>query len=172
VPMTIRAFGDKRPVLGADVFVDESAVVIGDVRLHDGASVWPGAVIRADDAGVEIGRGSAMMDLSFAEAPKGRPVSVGDGCIVSHAARLHGCSIGPECVIGIGAIVLDGAVVGERSVVAAGTLVTPGARIPPESFVMGSPGRVVRSTTSADLAWLKDELKLLAIKGAKYRERR
>jgi carbonic anhydrase/acetyltransferase-like protein (isoleucine patch superfamily) len=170
--MAIRAFGEKRPVIGTDVFVDDSAIVIGDVRLHDGASVWPGAIIRADDSNVEIGRGSAMMDMSFAEAPRGRPVTVGDGCIISHGARLHGCTIGPECVVGIGAIVLDGSVVGERSVIAAGSLVTPGAKIPPESFVMGTPGRVARSTTSADMAWLKDELKVLAIKSAKYRERR
>jgi len=169
--MAIRSYGDKNPILGADVFVDESATVIGDVRLHDGASVWPGVVIRADDASVEIGRGSAMMDMSFAEAPKGRPVTVGDKCIISHAVRLHGCTIGPECVVGVGAIVLDGATIGERSVIAAGSLVPPGTKIPPESFVMGSPGRIVRSTTSADLVWLRDELRGLAVKAEKYRGR-
>jgi len=170
--MAIRGYGDMKPVVGEGVYIDESATVIGQVRLRDGASVWPGAVIRADDAGVEIGRGSAMMDMSFAEAPRGRPVTVGDSCIVSHGARLHGCTIGPECVVGIGAIVLDGATVGERSVVAAGSLITPGTRIPPESFVMGAPGRVARSTTSADLAWLKEELKALSAKASKYRGQR
>lgn len=169
--MSVRNYGDKRPVLGTDVYVDESATVIGDVRLHDGASVWPGAVIRADDSTVEIGRGSAMMDMSFAEAPRGRPVTVGDSCIVSHAVRLHGCTIGPECMVGIGAIVLDGASIGERSVIAAGSLVTPGTKIQPESFVMGTPGRVARTTTSADLAWLREELKVLAVKAALYRGR-
>lgn len=170
--MVLRNFGDKRPTLGDNVYVDESAVVIGDVRLHDKASVWPGAVVRADDSSVEIGRGSAILDIAFAEAPKGRPVIVGDHCIVSHSARLHGCSIGEECLIGIGAIVLDGASIGERSVLAAGSLVTPGTRIPPESFVMGVPGRVTRSTTSADLKWLREELKVLESKAAKYLSQR
>jgi carbonic anhydrase/acetyltransferase-like protein (isoleucine patch superfamily) len=167
--MVLRSFGDKRPTLGIDVFVDESAIVIGDVRLHDHASVWPGAVIRGDDASVDIGRGSAMMDVSFAEAPKGRPIVIGDNSIASHSVRLHGCSVGEECLIGIGAIVLDGASIGERSVVAAGCLIPPGTKIPAESFVMGMPGKIVRSTTSADLNWLREELKVLAAKADRYR---
>ncbi len=167
--MTIRGFGDKKPVLGSDVYVDENAVVIGDVHLHDGSSVWPGAVLRADDSSVDIGRGSAMMDLSFAEAPKGRPLAVGDGCICSHGARLHGCTVGDETLIGIGAIVLDGASVGECSVLAAGALVPPGTKIPQESFVMGVPGKIIRQTNSSDLAWLHEELKLLAAKAKVYR---
>ncbi len=155
--------------MGADVYVDEDAIVIGDVHLHDGSTVWPGAVLRADDSTVDIGRGSAMMDLSFAEAPKGRPVVVGDGCIVSHGARLHGCTVGDETLIGIGAIVLDGASVGACSVLAAGTLVPPGTKIPQESFVMGVPGKMIRQTNSSDLSWLHDELKVLASKAKAYR---
>lgn len=166
--MVLRNFGNKCPSIGTGVFVDESAVVIGEVVLKDHSSVWPGAVLRADDDMVEIGRGSAMMDLSFAEAPKGRAVIVGDGCIVSHAARLHGCRVGDETLVGIGALVLDGAEIGQRSVIAAGCLVPPGTKIPTESFVMGLPARVVRQTTSKDSDWLREELKLLAAKAAKY----
>jgi carbonic anhydrase/acetyltransferase-like protein (isoleucine patch superfamily) len=167
--MVLRKYGDKKPSLGADVFVDESAVVIGEVKLHDKASVWPGVVLRADDASVEIGRGSAIMDTAFAEAPKGRPVVVGDHCIVSHSAVLHGCRIGDECLVGIGSIVLDGVSIGERSVLAAGSLVTPGTKIPPDSFVMGVPARVTRATTQADLKWLRDELMILEEKAARYK---
>jgi len=166
--MVLRSFGNLRPTLGSDVYVDEAAAVIGDVHLHDGSSIWPGAIIRADDARVDIGRRSAMMDQSFAEAPKGRPVVVGDGCIVSHGARLHGCSIGDETLVGLGAMVLDGAVVGACSVVAAGTLVPPGTRIPQESFVMGTPAKIIRQTNSSDLTWLHDELKLIAAKAKIY----
>jgi len=167
--MTIRGFGDKQPVLGSGVYVDENAVVIGDVHLHDGSSVWPGAVLRADDSTVDIGRGSAMMDLSFAEAPKGRPLVVGDGCICSHGTRLHGCTVGDETLIGIGAIVLDGASVGACSVLAAGALVPPGTKIPQESFVMGIPGKIIRQTNSADLNWLHEELKALTSKAKVYK---
>jgi carbonic anhydrase/acetyltransferase-like protein (isoleucine patch superfamily) len=167
--MVLRRYGDKKPSLGAGVFVDESAVVIGEVRLHDKASVWPCVVLRADDASIDIGVGSAIMDTAFAEAPKARPVTVGDHCIVSHSAVLHGCRIGDECLIGIGSIVLDGVSIGERSVLAAGSLVTPGTKIPPDSFVMGVPARVMRATTQADLKWLRDELMSLEEKAARYR---
>ena len=148
--------------------MDETAQVIGDVRLLEGSSVWPGAILRADDDYIEIGRSSAIMDMCFAEAPKGRPVTVGDRCIVSHAARLHGCAIGSESMVGIGAIVLDGAVLGQRSIAAAGSVLTPGTRIPPESLVMGAPARVIRQTTSQDFAYLTTELKALERKAKTY----
>ncbi|MCU0852149.1 MAG: gamma carbonic anhydrase family protein [Thermoplasmata archaeon] len=166
--MVLRSAGDRRPRVGPDVYVDESAVVIGDVDLQDRSSVWPGAVLRADDDRMEIGRGSAVMDVAFLEAPKGRPVVVGDSCIISHGARLHGCQVGSECLIGIGAILLDGVTLGERSVVAAGSLLPPGTRIPPESFVMGSPGKVTRNTSQADQKWLREELQMLREKAARY----
>ncbi len=170
--MVLRNFGEKKPSLGSGVYVDEAAVVIGDVRLKDRCSIWPGAVLRADDDYVEIGRGSAILDLGFAEAPRGRPVVVGDKCIVSHGARLHGCRIAAECIVGVGAIILDNATVGERSIVAAGSLIPPGTRIPAESFVMGAPAKVVRGTSSADTATLNDELKALAAKASIYMAQR
>ena len=167
--MTLRAFGDKKPNVAKDAYVDEAAVVIGEVTLQERSSVWPGAVIRADDDSVVIGKGSAVLDLALVEAPKGRPVAVGEGCIISHGARLHGCSVGSESMIGIGAIVLDGATIGERSVVAAGSLVPPGAKIPQGSFVLGVPGRITRQTSSNDQARLREELRALADKSTRYR---
>ena len=167
--MALRSFGDKRPRLGDEVFVDESAVVIGDVRLGDRSSVWPEAVLRADDDYVEIGQETAMMDLSFAEAPKGKPVMVGRGCIVSHGARLHGCMIQDSVLVGIGAIVLDSATIGEGSIVAAGSLVSPATVVPKRSFVVGVPGRVTRQATDDELEWTKNEVKVLVAKAAKYR---
>ncbi|MBN1678555.1 MAG: gamma carbonic anhydrase family protein [Candidatus Thermoplasmatota archaeon] len=167
--MVLRSFGDKRPSTSKDVYVDEAAVVIGDVTLHERASVWPGAVIRADDDSVVVGRGSAVLDLAMIEAPRGRPVTVGDGCIVSHGARLHGCSVGNDSTIGIAAVILDGATIGEKSVVAAGSLVPPGAKIPSGSFVLGVPGRITRQTSQNDLARLREELRALADKATKYR---
>ena len=151
-------------------FVDSSAQVIGDVHLKEGASVWPGAVIRADDDFVEIGRNSAVMDTAFVEAPKGMPVIIGNGCLVSHSARLHGCRIEDETMIGIGVIVLDGAIIGAQSIVAAGSLIVPGTRIPTGSVVVGSPGRVTRQTSAQELDRLRNDLKNIRRKIAVYRE--
>lgn len=170
--MVLRRFGELKPTVGEGVYVDEHAVVVGDVRLKERASVWPCAVLRGDDDYIEIGRGSAVLDLALAEAPKGRPVVVGDNCIVSHGALLHGCRIGNECLVGAGAVVLDNATVGERSVIAAGTLIAPGTRIGAESFVMGFPGKVVRGTTAADISALNEELKSLAAKASRYASQR
>jgi carbonic anhydrase/acetyltransferase-like protein (isoleucine patch superfamily) len=167
--MVLRDFGDKRPTVGEGVFVDPSAQVIGDVRIKDGASIWPGAVVRGDDDFVEVGRGSAIMDQGFVEGPRGRPAKIGSNCIISHAARLHGCDIGDETVVGIGAIVLDGAIIGPRSIIAAASLVPPGAKIPPESFVVGIPGRVTRQTGATDLEKLKKDLRALSEKAKVYR---
>lgn len=164
--MALRSYGGKRPELGRDVFVDESAQVIGDVKLEDESSVWPGAVIRADDESVRIGKGTAVMDLAFVEAPAGRPVEVGSGCIVSHGARLHGCAIGAGVLVGIGAIVLDGADVGDGCVIASGALVTPGTVVPPASVVMGMPGKVIRQAEPSardDLAGELDTVRRKAI---------
>jgi carbonic anhydrase/acetyltransferase-like protein (isoleucine patch superfamily) len=168
--MALRKFGGKGPQLAEGTYVDSSAQVIGDVRLKEGASVWPGAVIRADDDYVEIGRNSAVMDAAFVEAPRGMPVVVGNGCLVSHSARLHGCRLEDETMIGIGAIILDGAIIGTRSIIAAGSLIAPGTRIPSGSVVVGSPGKVTRQTTAADIDRLRNDLKNVARKVKVYKD--
>jgi carbonic anhydrase/acetyltransferase-like protein (isoleucine patch superfamily) len=166
--MVLREAGGKRPALGDGVYVDESAVVIGDVRLGGGASVWPAAVVRADDDRVEVGKGSAVLDMAFIEAPRGRPVTIGEGCLVSHCARLHGCTLGRSVLVGIGAIVLDGARVGDGAVVAAGSLVPPGAEVQPRTVVMGVPAKASRSVGPTDLETLRSELETLRAKAALY----
>lgn len=170
--MALRAFGTRRPVVDKEAFVDEDALIIGKVHVGERATVWPRALIRADDDEVDIGIGTAVMDMAFIEAPKGSPVKVGRGCIISHGARLHGCSVGDDVIVGIGAMVLDGAVVDDGSVVAAGSLVTPRSVIPKDSLVMGSPARVVRSVTPLDKERLRDELIALARKAETYRKGR
>ena len=170
--MVVRVFSGKRPSFGKRVFVDETAVVIGDVRLADDSSVWPGAILRADDDFVDIGPGTAMLDMSFAEAPKGKPVQVGKNCLVSHGAKLHGCRLEDSVLVGIGAIVLDGASIGEGSVVASGSLVSPGTAFPARSFIVGTPGKVTRQTTDEELSWTRNECDLLKAKAAKYESQR
>ena len=137
--------------------------------MKDGASVWPGAVLRGDEDYVEIGRNSAVMDVAFVEAPRGMPVVVGNSCLVSHSARLHGCRLEDETMVGIGTIILDGAIIGGRSIVAAGSLIAPGTRIPSDSVVVGSPGKVTRQTSAADIDRLRNDLKNISRKVKVYR---
>ena len=169
--MSIRSYEDKTPKIDPEAYVDRDAIVIGEVSLGGGTSVWPGAVLRADDDIIEVGEGSAIMDMAFLEAPKGRPLRVGRGCLVSHCARLHGCTVEEGCLIGIGATVLDGAVVGRGSVVAAGSLVTPGTRFGPESVVMGAPAERRRAATSEDAERLRHDLEATRRKSHSYRDR-
>ena len=169
--MPVRSFGSATPLLEPGTYVDDHAILIGDVVLREGASVWPGAILRGDDDRVEIGRGSAVMDMAFAEGPRGRPVKVGDGCIVSHGARLHGCVIEDGVLVGIGAIVLDGSVVGEGAIIAAGAVVPPGTEIPPRSLVAGVPAKTVRETTEAEANALDRDLEAVKAKAEEYSSR-
>jgi len=169
--MAVLPFGEKKPLVSDDAFVHESAVVIGDVHIHERASVWPCAVIRADDARIEVGKGTGVLDLALLEAPSGKPVVVGDGCIISHGAKLHGCVVMSDSLIGIGAIVLDGATIGKGSVVAAGALVPPGTRIPPGSFVIGVPGKVTREASTEEHLFVEREVRHLFEKTKIYRAR-
>lgn len=166
--MVLREACGKGPVLSHGVYVDESAVVIGDVTLRENVSVWPGAIVRADDDRIDIGKGSAVMDMAFMEAPKGRPVTVGEGSLVSHCARLHGCSIGRSVLVGIGAIVLDGARIGDEAIIAAGSLVPPRREILSRTVVMGVPAEAVRRVSTEDLDMIRSELEAVRAKTDLY----
>lgn len=145
------------PRLGRDTFVADGARVIGDVDLGDEASVWFGAVLRADYMPIRVGARTNIQDNSVVHITAGESATtVGDDVTVGHAAIVHGCTIGHRCLIGMGSIVLDGAVVGDESFVAAGSLVTPGTVIPPRSFVMGRPAKVVRAVRDTDLVILRE----------------
>ena len=134
-------------VVGNRVFVAENATVIGDVRLADDVSVWFGAVVRADRDTITVGSGSNIQDNAVVHTTPGFPVTIGTGVSVGHGAILHGCTIHDRVLVGMGAVVLNGAVVGEGSIIGAGAVVTEGREIPPNSLVLGVPGKVVRETT-------------------------
>jgi carbonic anhydrase/acetyltransferase-like protein (isoleucine patch superfamily) len=146
----ITGYEGKSPRIHRSAFIDVSARVIGDVVIEEGASIWPMAVLRADSAGIRIGRRSSVLDHSLLEAPEGHSVLIEEGALVSHGAVVHGAHICSSALIGIGAIVLEGAVVSSGSIVGAGSLVVAGAFIPPDSLVMGTPGKIVRQTTSEE----------------------
>jgi carbonic anhydrase/acetyltransferase-like protein (isoleucine patch superfamily) len=128
------------------------ATIIGDVVLAGGANVWPGAVLRGDVERITLGEGTSFQDNSVAHADPSYPVVIGADCIVGHMVMIHGAVIGARCLIGIGSTLLNGCEIGEESVVGANALVTQGKKFPPRSLIVGSPARVVRELTDADLA--------------------
>ncbi len=134
-------------VVGSRVFIAENATVIGDVTLADDVNVWFGAVIRADRDAVAVGAGSNIQDNAVVHTTIGFPVDIGSEVSVGHGAILHGCTIHDGVLVGMGAVILNGAAVGEGSIIGAGTVVTEGKEIPPNSLVLGVPGKVVRETT-------------------------
>lgn len=139
------SFLGRSPRLGDTVYVSDTAAVVGDVLLGDGASIWFGASLRGDVHWIEVGAGSNVQDNATVHVSRGtHPCRIGAGVTVGHNAVVHGCTIEEDVLIGMGAVVLDGAVVGAGSIVGASALVTGGTLIPPRSLVLGAPGRVVR----------------------------
>jgi len=149
--MSISAFGDKVPQFGPGVFVHADATVIGDVVLEEGATVWPGAVLRGDVERITIGAYSSFQDGAVAHSDPGSPVVIGSGCIIGHGAIVHGATIGAGCLIGMHATLLNGCEIGEQSIVGAQTLVPERRTYPPRSLLIGVPARVVRVLTDTDL---------------------
>ena len=145
----------KRPALGQNVYVARTAVVLGDVTLGDAASVWYNAVLRGDINRIVVGHHSNIQDNAVLHLADELPCLVGDYVTIGHSAVVHACTVGDECLIGMGAVVLDGAELGARCLVGAGALVTQRARIPEGSLVLGAPAKVVRPLNSEELAGLR-----------------
>jgi carbonic anhydrase/acetyltransferase-like protein (isoleucine patch superfamily) len=148
-------------VLGARVYVDESAAVIGRVVLKDDASVWPLAVVRGDVNFIEIGARTNIQDGCVLHVvhdgpfrPGGLPLVIGDDVTVGHKAMLHGARIGHRCLVGMGAVVLDGAVIEDEVIVAAGSVVPPGRHLASHGLYLGSPAKRVRELTDAEISSL------------------
>jgi carbonic anhydrase/acetyltransferase-like protein (isoleucine patch superfamily) len=134
----------ESPSIAASAFVAPSADVIGDVELGEESSVWYQCVLRGDIAPIRVGRETNIQDLTMVHVDPGTPCLIGDRVGVGHRAIIHACRIEDECLIGMGAVVLSGAVIGRGSLVAAGAVVTEGMEVPPDSLVVGLPGRVIR----------------------------
>ncbi len=161
--------GELQPSIHADAFVAPSAAVIGDVVLEAGASVWFGAVLRGDRDRLRIGARSNIQDLSVVHTDPGIPVTVGRGVTVGHKVMLHGCTIGDHSLIGINAVVLNRAVIGQYCLIGANSLITEGKTIPDRSLVMGSPGKVIRELTDAEVDALKASAQNYVDNALRYR---
>ncbi len=153
--MAIYQLDGVSPEVSTSAWVADSAQVIGRVALADDASVWFGVVIRGDTESISVGAGSNIQDMSVLHADKGMPLVVGEGVTVGHKVMLHGCSIGDNSLIGIGAVVLNGAKIGKNCLVGAGALVTEGKEFADGSLIVGSPARVVRELSPEQIEGLR-----------------
>ena len=140
----IQTYQDKSPVCAPSARAADNATLLGQITLGEEASVWFGAVLRGDEASIQVGDGSNIQDNAVVHCDEPYPVSIGKDVTVGHGAILHGCTIEDRCLIGMGAILLNGCVIGAGSLVAAGALVTQGTVVPPGSLVVGSPAKVAR----------------------------
>jgi carbonic anhydrase/acetyltransferase-like protein (isoleucine patch superfamily) len=146
------ATGHRPEQVHPTAFIAPSAVVVGDVTIGEQAGVWFGATLRADTTPVVVGARSNIQEGCILHADPGYPCVIGEGVTVGHGAVVHGAQVGDNCIIGIRAVVLNGAVVGENSIVGACALLTEGKSYPPNSLILGIPGRVVRELTADEIA--------------------
>ena len=153
--MAVYALDDVTPQIAESAWVADSAQVMGEVSVGADASVWFGTVVRGDTATITIGEGSNVQDASVLHADLGMPLVICRHVTVGHQVMLHGCTIGDESLIGIGAIVLNGAKIGKNCLVGAGALVTEGKEFPDGSMIIGSPARVVKQLTSEQMQGLR-----------------
>ena len=152
--MAVHALDGVAPTLAADghVFIAPTATLIGKVILGRDVGIWFGSVLRGDNEPIVIEAETNIQEHCVLHTDMGFPLTVGQGCTIGHRAILHGCRIGRNCLVGMGAIILNGAVIGDDCLIGAGALVTEGKTIGPGSLVIGSPGKVVRALTPDEIA--------------------
>jgi carbonic anhydrase/acetyltransferase-like protein (isoleucine patch superfamily) len=166
--MTLYSLGDLKPQLGEGAWAAPSADLIGDVRLGPRASVWFGAVIRADNTPILIGEESNIQDGAVGHSDPGFPLTIGARVTVGHQAILHGCTIADDCLIGMGARILNGSVVESECIVGAGALITEGKAFASGSLIVGAPARVVRQLTDEERQLLRESAAHYAEKAQRY----
>ena len=156
--MTIYALDGQAPEFPEDgnYWVADTAVLIGKVRLQREASVWFGAVMRGDNEWIELGERSQIQDNATLHTDPGFPMTIGSDCVIGHNVIMHGCTVGDNSLIGMGAIMLNGVKIGKNSLVGAGALVTEGKVFPDNSLIVGAPARVVRSVDEKVMQMIRE----------------
>ena len=162
------SIGGRDPQIAEDAWAAPSADLIGDVHLASGASVWFGAVIRADNTPIHVGARSNVQDGAICHSDPGAPLTIGEDVTVGHRAILHGCTIGARTLIGMGTTIMNHAVIGEDCVVGAGALVTEGKQFPAGALIVGSPAKAIRQLDDSARAMLKASAALYAAKQRDY----
>ena len=167
--MTLYALADARPDVSPDAWVAPDANVIGKVTLGPDASVWFGSTLRGDNEMITVGRGSNVQENCVFHTDMGYPLTVGEDCTIGHKVMLHGCTIGDNSLIGMGATVLNGAKIGKNCLIGAGALITENKVIPDGSLVMGVPGKVVRELDAQAIQQLTASAKHYPENAARFR---
>jgi len=160
--MSIRSHAGLQPKIAGDVYIDPDSVVIGDVEIGKGSSIWPMTVIRGDIHRIRIGKRTSVQDGSILHVthagpynPDGFPLLIGDDVTIGHKAMLHGCTIGNRILIGMAAVIMDGARVNDEVIIAAGTLVPPGKVLESGYLYKGNPARQARPLTDKEMTFFK-----------------
>jgi carbonic anhydrase/acetyltransferase-like protein (isoleucine patch superfamily) len=166
--MTLYRLDDLEPALAPGAWAAPSADLIGDVRLATRASIWFGAVVRADNTPILIGEETNLQDGAVGHSDPGAPLTIGARVTIGHQAIVHGCTIADDCLIGMGARILNGATLGPECLVGAGALITEGKRFERGSLIVGSPARVVRMLTDQEKAAIRVSAAHYAEKAARY----
>ncbi len=165
----ILPYNGQHPLLADDVFLAPGTVVIGDVHIGQGSSIWFNSVVRGDVDQIRIGQRVNVQDLSMIHVTGGKhPTIIDDDVTLGHRVIIHGCHIEARCLIGMGTIVMDGAVVAEGSIVGAGAVVTPGTHIPPGTLALGAPARPKRPLTDKESQALLDSASRYALYASSY----
>jgi len=166
--VAIYRLGEDTPVVPDSAYVAPEATVIGKVTLGERVSVWPGAVIRADDDSIVIGEDSNVQDGAVLHVDPGCPLRVGSKVTVGHQATLHGCAIGDGSLIGIRAVVYNRAIIGRECLIGAGAIVTEGKAFPDRTLIMGVPAKAVRPLTDGDIAGMRNNTEAYVKRGGTY----
>lgn len=167
--MPLYRLSEHAPQIAVTTFVAAEATIIGHAALAEHVSIWPGAVVRADNEPIVIGAGSNVQEGAVLHTDPGCPLQIGSNVTVGHQAMLHGCTIGDGALIGIQAVVLNNAVIGEDSLVVAGALVTEGKTFPPRSLILGSPAKAVRELSDDEVRNLRANALSYVERAATYR---
>lgn len=151
----IKDLKEKKTNIHPETFIAETADVLGNVEIGTGSSMWYGAVARGDMEAITIGDHTNIQDNATLHVDTNEPCKIGDYTTVGHNAIIHGCTVGNNCLIGMGSIILNGAVIGDNTIIGAGSLITEQTVIPSNSLVMGSPGKVRRQVTEEEIKTIK-----------------
>lgn len=160
--MPVRNFNNIQPKIGRSVYIDDSAVVIGNVTMGDDVSIWPTTIVRGDVESIKIGEGTNVQDGSILHVShfgkftdRGHPLTIGKGVTIGHRAVVHACTIGDYCLIGIGAVIMDDAVLEDYVMLGAGALVPPGKKLDSGYLYIGSPARQARPLKESEKEFLE-----------------
>lgn len=153
----LRSYKGITPTIAPGAYIEETAVVIGDVVIGSASSVWFNAVIRGDVHSIRIGHRTNIQDLSLLHVTHDTyALTLGDDITIGHHVVLHGCTIRNRVLVGMGAIIMDGVIIEEDCIIGAGALITARQHIPPKSLVVGSPAKIKRALTETELQWIKE----------------